>query len=88
MRILNDKFGEPAFAHDFDNVAYHADEFDSTRGTRGLHTVKRRVEWVERQTALPVGLFERYADDMFWRVPKATNPSAPTIRLGESGETQ
>ena len=45
--------GEPSFEHDFENVEYEADTFDLALGTRGLHTVRRKVEWIERQTVLP-----------------------------------
>ena len=48
---------------------------------RGLHTVRRRVEWVERQSVLPPGLFERFAGDMFWRVPEANIRNVPIIHF-------
>ena len=71
---------EPYFAHDFENVEYQADDFDLALGARGLHTVRRRVEWVERQSVLPPGLFERFAGDMFWRLPEASLRNVPIIR--------
>jgi sulfotransferase len=63
---------EPPFEHDFDNVEYEAENFDLALGTPGLHRVRRRVEWVERQSVLPPELFLRFANDAFWRAP-ATN---------------
>jgi sulfotransferase len=74
--------GEPQFAHDFENVEYQAEDFDLALGARGLHTVRRRVEWVERQSVLPPPLFERFAGDMFWRVPEANIRGVPVIRFG------
>jgi sulfotransferase len=82
MRLLYEMLGEPLFEHDFDNVDYQADDFDLALGTRGLHTVKRRVEWIDRQTILPPGLFDRYINDMFWRIPEANIRGVPTIRFG------
>ena len=74
--------GEAPFVHDFENVEYQADDFDLALGSRGLHTVRRRVEWVERQTVLPPSLFERFGGDMFWRAPEANTRGVPVIRFG------
>ena len=82
MRLLYDVLGEPPFAHDFENVEYQADDFDEALGTRGLHTVRRRVEWVERQTVLPPELFARFAGDMFWRTANAVARNVPVIQYG------
>jgi sulfotransferase len=45
---IYDFIGEPAFAHDFDNVEYDEPEFDRQLATPGLHSVKRKVEWRPR----------------------------------------
>jgi sulfotransferase len=71
---------EPHFEHDFENVEYDADEFDLALGMPGLHRIRRRVEWVERQTVLPPELFQRFVNDMFWRVPAANFRQVPIIR--------
>jgi sulfotransferase len=68
---LYDLLDIPRYDHDFDNVEYHADDFDLALGARGLHTVRRKVEWVDRQTILPPELFNRFVNDMFWRSPDA-----------------
>jgi sulfotransferase len=82
LRHLYAMLSEPYFEHDFENVEYQADDFDLALGARGLHTVRRRVEWVERQSVLPPGLFERFAGDMFWRVPEANLRAVPIIHFG------
>ena len=51
---------------------YAAEDFDTALGTRGLHTVRRKVEWVERESVLPPELFHRFVNDTFWRVPGVT----------------
>jgi len=81
MRHLYAMLDEPQFEHDFDNVEYQADDFDVALGSRGLHTVRRRVEWVERRSVLPPGLFERFAGDMFWRNPEANIRDVPIIQF-------
>lgn len=80
MRLLYELLDEPYFAHDFDNVEYEADAFDVALGTPGLHTVRRKVEWVERQTVLPLELFTRFQNDAFWRVPENNVRGVPIIR--------
>ena len=81
MRLLYDMLGEQYFDHDFNNVEYDADDFDAALGARGLHTVRRKVEWVDRRSVLPPGLFERFAGDMFWRVPEANVRGVPIIHF-------
>jgi sulfotransferase len=81
MQHLYRMLDEPYFEHDFDNVDYQAEDFDSALGARGLHTVKRKVEWSERATILPPGLFDRYAGDAFWREPASNIRGAAMIRL-------
>lgn len=58
------------FKHDFNNVEFDAaDEFDSQIGVPGLHTVRRKVEFVERKTILPPDLFDRFKGGDYWRDP-------------------
>ena len=68
---IYDFIGEAPFRHDFDNVEYSADDFDLRMGTPDLHTVRRKVEWVERRSVLPPDLFARFANDAFWLAPLA-----------------
>jgi sulfotransferase len=70
LRHLYHFLGEPWFDHDLDNVEYQADEFDLALGTPNLHTVRRKVEFVERQSVLPPELFSRFANDAFWTSPE------------------
>ena len=67
MARLYDFIGQPLFKHDFDNVEYEADNFDLQLGAKGLHTIRRKVEWIERSTILPPDLFNRFQNDAFWR---------------------
>ena len=85
MRLLYSFLDQPYFAHDFDNVDYQADEFDMQLGTRGLHTVRRKVEWIERESILPPELFSRFANDMFWRQPQANIRDVAVIQLDQAG---
>ena len=64
--------GLPAFPHDFEDIAYEADAFDSRLGAPGLHRVARKVTPNTREPILPPGLFARFETDAFWR--EGTNP--------------
>ncbi|MGH8217366.1 MAG: sulfotransferase family protein [Steroidobacteraceae bacterium] len=79
LRQLYEFLGEPWFAHDFDNVEYAADDFDLALGTPKLHTVRRKVSWVERTSVLPPELFNRFANDAFWAVPELNTRNVPVV---------
>jgi sulfotransferase len=81
MEHLYSVLDEPYFEHDLDNVVYDAEEFDLALGAPGLHTIRRKVEWIERQTVLPPELFQRFEGDMFWRYPGANIRRVPIIHL-------
>ena len=56
--------------HDFDNVEYENPNFDVMMGQPGLHTVKKKVEWKERESILPPSIWKKYGGQEFWKVPK------------------
>jgi sulfotransferase len=66
LRKLYKALNEPYFGHDVDNVKYDENEYDERLGMPGLHAVKKRVEFTERQTVLPPDVFHRYGDLNFW----------------------
>jgi sulfotransferase len=82
MALLYQMLELQPFTHDFDNVDYEADRFDLPIGSPGLHTVRRKVEWIERQTVLPPGLYERFAGDAFWRSAEYQVRDVPIIAYG------
>jgi sulfotransferase len=83
LRQIYDFLGEPWFSHDFDNVEYAADEFDLALGTPNLHTVRRKVEWIDRSSVLPPELFDRFVNDAFWTVPALNTHNVPVILYQE-----
>lgn len=58
---------EPVFVHDFDNVDYAESEFDQNLGVKGLHSVKKKVEFKSRRSILPPDLFMKYQEMDFWQ---------------------
>lgn len=79
VRRLYEFVGEEWFEHDFDNVEYEADDFDIALGTPNLHTVRRKVEWIERKSVLPPDLFNRFQNDAFWANPQANLRGVPVL---------
>ncbi len=86
MRLIYQFLDEPWFAHDFAAVDYEEPEFDARLGAPGLHSVKRKVEWVERQTVLPPDLFERYDALSFWQDKRGTKAYRITTRRAEEAD--
>jgi sulfotransferase len=70
VRAVYQFLDEPWFEHDFDHIEYNADEFDARVGMPGLHSVRPKVEAIERQPILPREVFGRFANEAFWMDPK------------------
>ena len=70
MRAVYQFLDEPLFEHDFEHIEYNADEFDARVGMPGLHSVRQKVEAIERQPILPREIFGRFANEAFWMDPK------------------
>lgn len=79
LRTIYDFIGQPWFDHDFDNVEYDAQEFDLALGAPGLHAIRRKVEYIPRETVLPPQLFHRFDNDMFWRDPEGNRHNVTII---------
>lgn len=75
MSLLYQFLDLPEFSHDFDNVEYQETEFDENLGVKGLHNVKRKVEYVPRRSILPPDLFAKYSEMKFWEDTKGTQAS-------------
>jgi sulfotransferase len=67
IAAVYDFIGEAAYAHDFENISYQADEFDLRAGTPGLHEVRKKIAVRERMSVLPPDVFRRFENDIFWR---------------------
>jgi sulfotransferase len=76
MDLIYQFIGEPVFDHDFNQVLYDESEFDQQLGVKGLHSVKRNVEFKTRRSILPPDLFLKYQEMDFWQ---DTNGSAANI---------
>jgi sulfotransferase len=69
LEAIYDFLDIPPFKHDFNDVDFNVDEFDKYLGTPGLHSVGRQVKAETRAPVLPPDLFNRVANDSFWKDP-------------------
>jgi sulfotransferase len=67
MQQIYQFLGEPWYEHDFDNVEDSYDEFDDQAKIKGLHTVRRKVEYKYRPSILPGELWDKYSRMSFWK---------------------
>lgn len=67
MRSVYRFIGQPYYAHDFNNVAASYDEFDADVNLKGLHTTRQKVEWIERESILPLDIIHRFSGLEVWK---------------------
>ena len=79
MRAVYQFIGEPWFEHDFDHLSYKADEVDARVGMPGLHSVRPKVEPIERTPILPREIFGRFVNESFWMDPKNNVSQVPVV---------
>lgn len=67
MELIYQFLDETPFKHDFEQVDYEESEFDQKLGVKGLHTVRKKVDFKQRRSILPPDLFVKYQDMDFWQ---------------------
>lgn len=70
MREIYEFIGKPYYEHDFTNVEYENEVYDSSINMKSLHTVRKEVSWQERPSILPKSIWEKYGGKEFWRKPQ------------------
>ncbi|MEM9735157.1 MAG: sulfotransferase [Pseudomonadota bacterium] len=88
LPLIYQFLGEPAFEHDFENVEYEAEDFDSQLLAKGLHTVRGKVELRQRQTILPPDLFKRFEDLIFWQDGQGTRAHRIVVTQEKTEEAE
>jgi len=73
IQLIYQFLGEAEYQHDFDNITYDENEFDQNLGVKGLHTVKKKVEFKPRRSILPPDLFQKYSEMAFWQDTTGTS---------------
>jgi len=69
MRDIYEFLEMPYYSHDFDNVEYSNENFDKACNLKGLHTIKKKVEYNPPRCVLPPEIVKKYKEmNMeFWR---------------------
>lgn len=67
IQRIYDFIEEPYYDHNFNEVEYSNQEYDDPLLLPGLHTVRKKVEYVENDIILPPDLWEKYSNWEFWR---------------------
>jgi sulfotransferase len=67
LKLIYQFIGEDYFDHDFENIDYNEEQFDENLGLPGLHKVRKKVEFQQRNTILPPDLFEKFDGMSFWK---------------------
>ena len=67
MKAIYNFIDQPYFEHDFNNVEASYDEFDDDVNIKGLHTTRKKVEWIEREMILPPDIQNKFANMEVWR---------------------
>ncbi|MEX1033828.1 MAG: sulfotransferase [Cellvibrionaceae bacterium] len=67
LELIYQFIQESPFDHNFNEVEYEDSEFDNKLGVKGLHAVRKKVEFTPRRSILPPDLFATYQDMDFWQ---------------------
>jgi sulfotransferase len=78
LRRLYEALGERWFEHDFERVVYDEPDYDDMLGMPGMHRVREKVGWEQRELSIPPDLFSKYSSLSFWKNAE-TNPRGVLI---------
>lgn len=67
MKAIYKFIDEPYFKHNFNDVEISYDEYDEAVQTKGLHKIRKKVEFIERNPNIPPDIWQRYSGSEFWR---------------------
>ena len=67
MKNVYNFIGEEYYAHDFDNVEASYDEFDEDVQLPGLHTTRKKIEYIPRDTILPPDIWQQVKGMEVWK---------------------
>lgn len=67
LKAIHTFINQPYYEYDFDNVESSYDEFDEDVQIRGLHTTRKKVEFVERHPIIPPDIWNAYSNLEVWR---------------------
>lgn len=67
MKAIYSFIGEEHYLHNFNDVESHYELFDMDVNLAGMHTTRKKLEWVERSPIIPPDIWEKYMPFSIWR---------------------
>jgi len=67
VKSIYNFIGEEYYEHDFNSVETSYDEFDEEVGLPGLHTTRKRVQYIERDSIIPPDIWQRVTGMEVWK---------------------
>lgn len=67
MKAIYNFIDQPYYEHDFDDVESSYDEFDNDVNVKGLHSTRKKIEWIERPMIIPPDIQHKYSNMEVWR---------------------
>ncbi len=58
---------EPYFEHDFNDLEASYDEFDDDLNLKGMHTIRKKLQYAERKPVIPPDLWHQTSALSFWK---------------------
>lgn len=70
LRRLYQELDEAWYEHDFEHLSYDEPEYDAHLGMPGMHRIRTKLEYQNRDSCIPPDLFAKYSDLSFWLKPE------------------
>jgi sulfotransferase len=67
VKAIYNFINEPLFVHDFNDVEASYDEFDEDVQLPGLHTTRKKISFIERETVIPPDIINRVKGMEVWK---------------------
>ena len=67
MRAIYKFIDQPYYEHDFDNIEASYNEYDLEVNINGLHKIRKKISYIQRDSILPPDIWNKYSNLEFWR---------------------
>ncbi len=67
MQAIYNFIDQPLYNHDFNNVENSYPRYDEDLNTKGLHTTRKQVSWIEREIIIPPDIQQKFSNMEVWK---------------------
>lgn len=67
LKAIYNFIEQPFYQHDFNNVETSFDEYDSNLRIKNMHSTRKKIEVIQRQSILPPDLWHQYSGLEVWK---------------------